>query len=115
MSNISGKSLEPGDAFLRKVYTEAEIREAEKREVPLSYYATRFAGKEAVFKALNLSPDDIRLNEIEILNDPNGRPHATLLGNVARLAERQGITSVSVSLSYDTEYAIAFAVAENGG
>lgn len=110
IAHLSGKGIDPADSFTRRVYTPAEMAEAQKREVPIHYYATRFAGKEAVFKALNLPGESIRLSEIEILNDEKGQPHVTLRGRIAELAADQGIRRVLISLSYDTDYAVAFAV-----
>ena len=66
-----------------------------------------FAAKEAVFKSLGLPGDHVRLDEIEILNDPNGRPVVTLHGDLKRHA---GEATVDLSLSSETEYCLAFAV-----
>lgn len=112
ISNLGVNSLEPNDSFVLKTYTPAEVEQALQREVPLFYYATRFAGKEAVFKALNLSTEYFRLSEIEILNNENGQPYVTLRGALAQLAAQQGVQKVAVSLSYDTDYAVASALAE---
>ena len=95
------------DPFVRKIYTPAE-----SRPIPLYSYATRFAGKEAVFKALNLNGNAIRLNEIEILENENGQPQVTLHGKAEQFAKEKEITSVMISLSYDTDYAVAYAAAE---
>lgn len=111
ISNLAPGSLSQGDAFLRKTYTQAEVEQAAQREVPLYYYATRFAGKEAVFKSLNLGVEYFKLGEIEILNDEKGRPFVRLFGEVAEQARRQGVGRVLVSLSYDTDYAVAYASA----
>lgn len=99
------------DPFVRKIYTAAEIELINSRPIPLYSYATRFAGKEAVFKALNLNGNAIRLNEIEILENENGQPQVTLYANAEKYAKEKGITSVMISLSYDTDYAIAYAAA----
>ena len=104
--------LAPDDPFLRRSYTEAERAEAAAREDPVRWYCTRFAGKEAVFKALRMDPAGARLNEIEILSDGFGAPHVTLHGGMRAFALRAGITSVHLSLSWETDYAVAFAVAE---
>jgi phosphopantetheine--protein transferase-like protein len=77
--------------------------------VPLYSYATRFAGKEAVFKALHINGEDIRLNEIEILELENGQPFITLHGKAERISKERGISQIHISLSYDTDYAIAYA------
>ncbi len=112
MKDLSSEYLKDGDPFLRKTYSEKEIRAAGKREIPFYYYATRFAGKEAVFKSLGISSEHIRMSEIEILNDENGVPHVTLYGALKEKASEKGITGIHISLSYEKEYATAMAIAE---
>jgi holo-[acyl-carrier protein] synthase len=100
---------DPGvdSAFLRRTFTAREREEARRRPDPILYLASRFAGKEAVFKALGLAGDHVRLDEIEILNDAIGRPTVTLHGELKRHA---GEATVDLSLSSETEYCLAFAV-----
>jgi len=99
-------------AFLRKTYSVNEQNQAMQRPDPILYYATRFAGKEAVFKALGIECDLIRLSDIELLNNKYGQPQVTLLGNLKHKADEKQIVAIHISLSYDTEYAIAYAIAE---
>jgi holo-[acyl-carrier protein] synthase len=99
--------------FLRKTFTPAEQLAAAGRPDPILYLATRFAGKEAVFKALGHDGSQIRLNEIEILGDANGQPQVTLSGQMQLLAAAKGVTSICISLSFDTAYAIAFAIMQD--
>ncbi len=99
----------PEDPFFQKTFTKKELTLINSRPTPLYSYATRFAGKEAVFKALSIGGNDIRLNEIEILEAENGQPLVTLLGRAKDIAEKKGISQVLISLSYDTDYAIAYA------
>jgi holo-[acyl-carrier protein] synthase len=101
------------DPFIRHTFTEKEIRLALLRSDPLSFFATRFAGKEAVFKALNITGEDVRLSEIEILSQENGRPYVSLYGSAKETAKALGINNMHLSLSYEDHYAIAFAVAED--
>ncbi|MDE7311257.1 MAG: holo-ACP synthase [Eubacterium sp.] len=112
MSDLSGDYLIAGDPFLVKTYAPREIEQAQKRELPFYYYATRFAGKEAVFKSLGISPQHVRMSEIEIINDSLGVPHVTLYGGLLQKAKEKGIHTVHISLSYEKDYASAFAVAE---
>ena len=100
------------DAFVRRCFTEKERKEIFAREDAGRCLYTRFAGKEAVFKALRMSPDAAKLDEIEILSDENGAPCVTLLGSMAETAAAAGVARVQLSLSWETEYALAFAVAE---
>ena len=100
------------DSFVRKTYTEGEIALAESRPLPIYCYATRFAGKEAVFKALTVTGEDLHLYEIEILSDETGKPYVTLHGQALLLAQKKEISQVLISLSYEDNTAIAFAVAD---
>ncbi len=113
MKSLSKDYLVKNDPFFAKTYSEKEISDAALREIPFYYYATRFAGKEAVFKSLGLSPDEhILMSEIEILNDKNGSPYVNLHGEMGKRAEEKGIDSIYISLTYEEDYACAFAVAE---
>lgn len=98
--------------FLVRTFTERERAQARLRPDPVLYLATRFAGKEAVFKSLGLDGGRVRLDEIEILNAENGQPFVALTGEFRRQAERAGVTDVLISLSHDTDYALAFAIAQ---
>jgi holo-[acyl-carrier protein] synthase len=100
------------DVFLRKVFTAKEREQAAKRSDPIIYYATRFSGKEAVYKCIRLEPAEIRFDEIEILDKESGAPMVTLSGNLREAAIIRGIETIQVSLSSDTDYAVAFACAQ---
>lgn len=113
IKKILPENLRPGDPFLKRAYTEKEIMEASQSDHPYYYYADRFAGKEAVFKALRIPPHSVRLSDIEILNDPTGAPCLYLHGRLKDIAEQKHISTIHISLSYDDDYAIAFAVAES--
>lgn len=111
IDRIGGSCKESEDPFIKKVFSPQERKEAFNRDNKEVYYATRFAGKEAVFKSLSLNPNHINLSEIEILNEENGQPYVKLYGKIAEHAKERGIKEVLISLSYDTEYAIAYAIA----
>lgn len=109
--NIEFAVSDPNDPFVRKTYTGKEIALIRERPQPLYSFATRFAGKEAVFKALGTHSDTVRLNEIEILEDENGQPIVLLHKQAREIARKRAIREVLVSLSYDTDYAVAYATA----
>lgn len=114
VAEIYPSFTDESDAFMWKTYTQAEMLQAKQRgEAAYFYYATRFAGKEAVFKTLNLNGNGVLLNEIEILDEENGKPSVTLKGVLLEYATKVGIKNIQLSLSYDSDYAIAFAMAEN--
>ena len=100
-----------GDRFLERVYTPAELAYCRGRRESL---AARFAAKEAVAKALGTGiwRRGVTWTDIEILSDPeSGAPILHLHGDAATLAQAQGLTVWSLSLSHDRTHAIAFVVA----
>ena len=97
-----------GESFLQRIYTESELRLYHKKPSSL---AARFAGKEAVIKALGITKG-INWKEIEILSNPGGKPLVRLYGKAQNQAKDLGLDSLAISLSHSREYAIAFASAE---
>ncbi len=98
-----------GERFLHRVYTEPELRLCRKKP---SRLAARFAGKEAVMKALGTGARGISWREIEILAEPSGKPSVHLYGKAQAQAEGLGLDKLAISLSDSKEYAIAFVVGE---
>ena len=99
------------DRFLERVYTDAERRDCYRRKHPHASLAGRFAVKEAVLKALGTGwTGGIRWIDIQVLNDPSGKPVATVTGRVRALMQEAGVTAIHVSLAHDGDYAIAEAV-----
>lgn len=82
--------------FINKYYTKEEIKIASSLKNPLSFYATRFAAKEAIFKALKGKFD---FSEIEILKNTDGSPNPKILNH--------NDIKIKLSLSYEEDYAIA--------
>lgn len=94
--------------FFDKIYTPAEIKYCFSKSNPYQHLAARFAGKEAVIKALNsISISNINYNEIEIINNKKGIPQVTIknknLNNI----------KIQLSLSHCKDKALAFAILIN--
>ena len=98
-----------GEGFLHRVYTDLELRLCDKKPSSL---AARFAGKEAVMKALGTGTKGISWREIEILAEPSGKPTVHLHGKAQNQADGLGLARLVISLSHSKEHAIAFVVGE---
>lgn len=97
-------------SFMRRTFTEAETRLGESRPDRGSYYAKVFAGKEAVFKCFGILADSLgSWRDIEIVDSDDRQPVVNLGGSLATMASSRGVSRVLLSLSYDTDYAIAVA------
>ena len=100
-----------GERFTGRVFTAEEIRYSSKRARPAQHLSARFAGKEAVIKALGGLRGGCRMSEIEIVSGPMGRPLVRLHGAVGLMAADRGVTEIFLSLSHTAETAAAQAVA----
>ena len=99
--------------FKKRVFTAQEINYCEQKGVQkAASYAARFAGKEAVLKALGTGLIGGRLLDIEILVDELGAPKVTLTGFFANLAEQKKVSRIHLSLSHAQLYAVAQVILE---
>jgi holo-[acyl-carrier protein] synthase len=96
-----------GDRFLKRIYTEGEIKYCRGR---LPQLAARFAAKEAVMKALGTGNIRGSWRDIEILPDRHGAPLVHLNGRARSRVDELGIDELAISLSHSREYAIASVV-----
>lgn len=100
------------DRLCGRLYTPAERAEGEKRPLPEVHFASRFAAKEAVLKALGTGWGlGITWREVEVVGPRGKTPEIRLSGRARLVAEERGIRHLHLSLSHDGDYAVAFVVA----
>ncbi|MFT6077146.1 MAG: holo-[acyl-carrier protein] synthase [Myxococcota bacterium] len=106
-----------GEKFVERVFTKGEILNAEKKanqNIKISYYAKRFAAKEAFSKAIGLGIGrGINFTDIEIINDEKGKPKIKLASNAKSFLQnnlKQHNFKIDVSLSDTKDLAEAFVV-----
>ena len=100
-----------GQRFMDRVFTPLEQAYCKGKKREIEHLAGRFAAKEAAAKALGTGIGVIGWQDIEIQRGPNGEPVLHLYASAAALAEKQGLTTWSVSISHTQTYAVAMAVA----
>ena len=93
--------------FRERCFTEAERAYCDSRPNPAESYAARFAGKEAVGKALGCG---VRFTwkEVEIVGRP--KPGVRLSGRTAAFAERVRAGTIDLSMTHSRELAAAICV-----
>ena len=101
------RSLARYRGFRERVFTEAERAYCDSRPNPAQHYAARFAGKEAVGKALGRG---VRFTwrEIEIAGRP--KPEVRLSGRTKAWAERVRAGSIDLSMTHSRDLAAAICV-----
>jgi holo-[acyl-carrier protein] synthase len=107
------RTLERYPSFRERCFTEAERAYCDSRPNPPQHYAARFAGKEAIGKALGFGvARAFAWHEIEIAGRP--KPAVMLTGRLKAWAQRVGAEAIDLSMSHSRELATAVAVAEGG-
>ena len=93
--------------FLKKIFSDAEIKNVINKKNKIIHLSGKFSSKEAVKKALcsamigsNIFPKDI-----EILNKKNGEPYVRIM----KLNTNE-YKYISLSISHTTKYATAIAL-----
>jgi holo-[acyl-carrier protein] synthase len=101
-----------GGRFINRIFTKAEQAYAKSTRNETEKLAGRFAAKEAILKLVGTGwRGKIAWTDIEIINNAMGQPEVTLTGEVEKIAEKLGISHVSVSITHTANFAIASAVA----
>lgn len=117
ISRIAAALARNGLRFAEKILGEQELKEyhlrREKSQIRgLSFLATRFAAKEAFSKALGLGLQiPMSWRAMQTINVPNGQPTIVTNGVLKEFMERHRLVA-KVSISDETEYAVAFVIVE---
>jgi len=95
------------ELFKKKIYTPEEIAYCDQFDDIMLRYASTWAAKEAVYKAIKqIDESSIPFKKIEILREkPQGRPHVTLHKNANKF-------NISLTISHDGDYVWAVALIE---
>lgn len=100
-----------GGKFLKRVFTENEIKYCYKNKSPYCSFAVRFAAKEAFIKSLG-DNKGIALSEIEVENNSNGKPFLRFKGKTEEILKEIPINNVYLSLSHENDYGVAVVILE---
>jgi holo-[acyl-carrier protein] synthase len=96
-------------AFLKKNFTQKELDYCLSKDAPAPHLAARYAGKEAVIKALSgLNIAHIFYPVIEIVNTERGAPEVRITGDYNEKMY------IKLSLSHSSGLALAFCIIIQG-
>lgn len=96
------------EKFYEKIFTKREIEYIIKKGHKPTTVAGNFAAKEAVSKALGTGIGTIAWKDMEILREYSGRPYIHFKNQ--EIIDRFKIKEIQISISHETDYAIAFVV-----
>jgi holo-[acyl-carrier protein] synthase len=108
------KKITKQSGFREYVFSENEIKYCESLPNRYEHYAARFAAKEAFLKALGTGwTNEVTFNEIEILDQPNGKPELTVIGKTAANIFSLAGMKIFVSVTHLKKIATAVVVIES--
>jgi holo-[acyl-carrier protein] synthase len=103
------RALDRHPSFRARCFTDAEREYCDSRPNPAQHYAARFAGKEAVGKALGFGvARAFAWRDVEISGRP--KPGVRLSGRMRAWAEKVGAGAIDLSMTHSRELAAAIAV-----
>jgi holo-[acyl-carrier protein] synthase len=95
--------------YLKRVYTDAEVDDCRgpSGRVEPERLAARFAAKEAAIKALPGAGEEVRLTQIEVVQDGTGAVALALSGRAAELLAESGAAEIALSITHEGGFAAA--------
>ena len=100
--------------FIKRVFTKSEINKSKKLKNKTSYYAKRFAAKEAFVKSIGEGfRNNINFNDINVVNDKKGKPKIHISNNIKKIIKKKfkmNKYKIYLSLSDEKMHSIAFVI-----
>ena len=101
------------EAFLRKVFTEAEIEECSSVTNSVERFAGKFAAKEAFMKAASMGiRQGVWFTQIEVLTEESGAPYVRVKGEMETTLNESGMKKIHVSITHTKNTAAAVVILE---
>ena len=110
IKRVEKVALSYGDRFLKRIYTDDEIKYCRGRAPQL---ASRFAAKEAVMKALGTGIRGVGWRDVEVTRKRGMAPDIKLHGRAQKRASQIGLKGLAISLSHSKEFAVASVIGES--
>tara|TARA_B100001109_G_scaffold9468_1_gene7161 strand:+ start:953 stop:1330 length:378 start_codon:yes stop_codon:yes gene_type:complete len=109
------KNLSSISKFAKKILSKNELNtfNSLNKDQQIYFLSKQFAAKEAISKALGTGiRHEVSLKNIEILRDEKGKPFFNAINELSAYLSNLGITKTHVSLSDESNYAIAMVIVE---
>src|ERR1044071_3566944 len=101
------------EVYLRKVFTEREIRDRTSVLNSAERFAGKFAAKEAFMKAIGKGiRQEVWFTQIEVLNNENDQPYIQVTGEAQRSLVELHVRNIHASLMHANQHAAAVVILE---
>ena len=103
--------------FIKRIFSQNEIKFSKKIKQKTNYFAKRYAAKEALSKALGIGfRNNLSFKDIEILNDKLGKPYYFKSKKITNIINKKFKTKryyLFLSITDEKDYSIAFTILQS--
>ena len=103
--------------FIKRIFSQNEIKFSKKIKQKTNYFAKRYAAKEALSKALGIGfRNNLSFKDIEILNDKLGKPYYFKSKKITNIINKKFKTkryNLFLSITDEKDYSIAFTILQS--
>ena len=102
------------DSFLNRIFTNEEILISKNMKNKASYFAKRFAAKEAFVKSIGIGfANGLNFKDISVINDKLGKPSFFITKKIKNMIKKKfklNSFNFFLSISDEKKYSIAFVI-----
>ena len=114
VENSRIKNAIKNSRFIKRVFSKKEILNSKKIKNKTSFFAKKFAAKEALVKSLGTGfTKGLNFNDITIINDKLGKPSFLITDKIKKLIKKRFKVSTFnffLSISDEKKYSIAIVI-----
>ena len=111
------KSSIKNSKFIKRIYSDKELKQSSLFKNKVSYFSKRFAAKEAFAKALGTGfRDNLNFCDIEIINDKMGKPYYFKSKKITQIIQKKFKIkkfNCFLSISDEKDYSTAFTIIQS--
>lgn len=100
--------------FIKRIFSNNEIKTSKNKKEKTGYFAKRFAAKESFVKALGTGfRDNLDFKDIEILNDKMGKPYyynSKVISRIIMKKYKVKKYNLFLSITDEKDYSVAFTI-----
>ena len=114
VENLRIKKSLNNKLFIKRIFSKSELTNVKNINDKLSYFAKRFAAKEAFVKSMGTGfRYTLNFNDISIINDKLGKPSFVITDKIKKIIKKKfGISKFNffLSISDEKKYSIAYVI-----
>ncbi len=114
IDNIRIKNSIKNINFIKRIYSNTEVKESKKVRNKINFFAKRFAAKEAFVKSIGTGfRKNINFKDISVKNNKNGKPQLIINKKIKKMIKKNFKMTdfkIFLSLSDEKKHSIAFVI-----